>query len=286
MSLKHIVPLAALAVACGSSPQANHPETTATSVDLGPAPQDDSARLDWAIAGAQRSAQNRARDAYRHPKETLQFFGIKDTMHVVELWPGGGWYTEVLAPYLRDSGKLSATNFDPTKASGEQKANAEAYEKKLASAPGVYGKVEVLHVAPPDSISLGPDESADMVVTFRNFHNWLNGKFADKILAASFKVLKHGGVFGIEEHRGDPNEDDKTIGESGYVPEQKVIDMAQAAGFKLEGKSDVNANPKDDHRHEGGVWALPPALRNGDKDRAKYVAIGESDRMTLKFVKP
>jgi predicted methyltransferase len=288
MSLKKNILLVVL-VGCGSStPATKTPDTQTQSaaIDLGPAPQDDAARLDWAIAGAQRSAQERARDKYRHPKETLSFFGIKDTMHVVELWPGGGWYTEVLAPYLRDSGKLSATNFDPAKATGEQKEHAETFEKKLASAPSVFGKVEVLHIAPPGDISLGPDESADMVVTFRNLHNWIGGKFADKVLASAFKVLKHGGILGVEEHRGDPGEDEKTIDESGYVPEQKVIDLAQAAGFKLDGKSEVNANPKDDHKHEGGVWALPPALRNGDKDRDKYTAIGESDRMTLKFVKP
>ncbi len=276
MSLRKIGPLV-LCVACGGAPA-----TTKTvdapkiaDIDLGPAPQDDAARLDWAIAGAQRSAQNRARDPYRHPKETLSFFGLKDTMHVIELWPGGGWFTEILAPYLRDAGKLSVTDG----------GNGD-YTKKLAAAPSVYGKIELLKINPPSSLSFGPDESADAVVTFRNLHNWIQGGFEKAVIASVFKVLKHGGIFGVEEHRGDPGADTKTIQDTGYVPEQTVIDLAQAAGFKLDGKSDVNANAKDDHKHEGGVWALPPVLTNGAKDKDKYTAIGESDRMTLKFLKP
>jgi len=288
MSLKTLAAtsIAALVLACGGGSQpAQNPKTTAAKVDLGPAPAESDARLAWAIAGAQRSAANRARDAYRHPKETLQFFGVTKDSHVVELWPGGGWYTEILAPYLRDSGKLVDTNFDPATAQGEQKEHAQAFEALLASNPGLYGKVEVVHIKPPTDITLGPDGSADVVLTFRNFHNWIMGGFAKNVVDAAYKVLKPGGVFGVVEHRADPGTDAKTSAESGYVSEQAVIDMAQAAGFKLAGKSEINANPKDDHKHEGGVWALPPVLRNGDKDRAKYAAIGESDRMTLKFTK-
>jgi predicted methyltransferase len=133
---------------------------------------------------------------------------------------------------------------------------------------------------------LGADASADMVVTFRNLHTWIQGGFEKKVFEAVFKVLKHGGVFGIEEHRADPGTDRKTVMETGYVPEQMVIELAQSVGFQPGGTSNANANPKDDHKHEGGVWALPPALRNGDKDKDKYLAIGESDRMTIKFVKP
>jgi predicted methyltransferase len=273
--------------ACGGTPKPQNPETPkGTDIDLGAPPESTEARLDWAIAGAQRSPQNRARDAYRHPKETLEFFGVKKDSHVVELWPGGGWYTEILAPFLRDSGKLTVTNLDPAKQQGEMKQWATAYEHKLESAPTLYGKVAIVHVAPPNDIVLGPDESADVVLTFRNLHNWIEGGFAKNVIAATYKVLKHGGVFGIEEHRGDPGADQKTVDETGYVPEQMAIDLIESAGFKLAGKSEVNANPKDDHHHEGGVWALPPVLRNGEKDKAKYLAIGESDRMTLKFVKP
>jgi predicted methyltransferase len=242
--------------------------------------------LDDALAGSWRSAQNKARDGFRHPKETLTFFGIKNDMHVVELWPGGGWYTEVLAPFLRDTGKLTVTNFDPQTAQEPMKGFAVSYEKKLAASPDLFGKVEVRHVTPPNDVNLGPNESADIVLTFRNFHNWIQGGFDKNVVDAAFKVLKHGGVFGVVEHRADPGTDDKTTKDTGYVPEQRIVDLAQAAGFKLDGKSDVNANPKDDHKHENGVWALPPVLRNGDKDKDKYLAIGESDRMTLKFVKP
>ncbi len=288
MPLKKFTWLAACFLgACGSTPPAQNPETPKSAdVDLGVAPEASDARLDWALAGAQRSAQNRARDGFRHPKETLTFFGVKKDSHVVELWPGGGWYTEILAPFLRDSGKLDVTNFDPTTAQEPLKGFGLSFEKKLAASPSVFGKVEVRRVTPPANIVLGPEGSADVVVTFRNFHNWIQGGFEKNVVDATFKVLKHGGTFGVVEHRGDPGSDQKTIKESGYVPEQLVIDLAQAAGFKLAGKSDVNANPKDDHKHEGGVWALPPNFANGAKDKDKYAAIGESDRMTLKFEKP
>ena len=286
---KALVLGAAFALACGggtpSAKNPDNPKTTQANVDLGPAPAESDARLAWAIAGAQRSEANRARDVYRHPKETLEFFGVTKDSRVVELWPGTGWYTEILAPFLRDSGKLVETNFDPKTAQGEQKEHAEAFDAKLAAAPAIYGKVEVVRIAPPSSLVLGPDGSADVVLTFRNFHNWIMGGFAKNVVEAAYKVLKPGGVFGVVEHRADAGTDAKTTADTGYVPEQAIIDMAQAAGFKLAGKSEVNANPKDDHKHDGGVWALPPSLRNGDKDRAKYVAIGESDRMTLKFVK-
>jgi predicted methyltransferase len=273
MSLKPLV-LSLVLTACGGSPAATtHPQQSFGSIDD-------------ALAGPQRSAANKARDVYRHPKETLVFFGLKNDMHVVELWPGGGWYTEILAPLLRDGGKLTATNFDPATAQEPLKGFAVSFEKKLAASSDLYGKVEVKHVRPPTDIDLGPEGSADLVVTFRNFHNWIQGGYEKNVVDAAFKVLKHGGVFGVVEHRADPGTDEKTTKETGYVPEQRIIDLATSSGFKLDGKSDVNANAKDDHKHENGVWALPPVLRNGDKDKDKYMAIGESDRMTLKFVKP
>lgn len=287
MSLRVFLALsAAVVLACGSAPAPQNPKTSqSTDVDLGPPPDATDARITWAMNGAQRSEKNRARDAFRHPKETLTFFGVTKESHVVELWPGTGWYTEILAPLLRDSGKLGVTNFDPKVAQGEPREHALAFDAKLAAAPSVYGKVEVLRIHPPDDIVLGPDASVDVVLTFRNFHNWVMGGFAKNVVAAAYKVLKPGGVFGVVEHRADPGADAKTSADTGYLPEQAIIDMAQAAGFKLAGKSEINANPKDDHKHEGGVWSLPPSLRKGEKDKAKYVAIGESDRMTLKFVK-
>jgi predicted methyltransferase len=276
MSLKSVAAAFVMAtLACGGGGgAAQNSKPTVTPIDLGRAPEASDARLAWAIAGAQRTAQERSRDAYRHPKETLAFFGVTKDSHVVELWPGGGWYTAILAPFLRDSGKLSVTSTDP------------ALEKKLGASPGIYGKVEFRHVAPPGDIALGAEGSADVVLTFRNFHNWVQGGFEKNVVEAAFKVLKQGGVFGVVEHRGDADEDLKTIKESGYVPEHVVVDLAQAAGFKLAGKSEVNANPSDDHTHEGGVWALPPSYANGSKDHDKYSAIGESDRMTLRFEKP
>jgi predicted methyltransferase len=267
MSLTRWACLLAFCACSSNTPAPAHPQVVVASGDI-----------DAALAGPQRSAQDKARDAYRHPKETLAFFGVQPSMHVVELWPGGGWYTAILAPYLRDGGKLTVTNTDGK--------GPSAVQQLITRSPEVYGKVEVRNIAPPQNLDLGAEGSADAVLTFRNFHNWIQGGFEKNVVDAAFKVLKHGGVFGVVEHRADPGTDDKTTKDTGYVPEQRIVELAQAAGFKLDQKSDVNANPKDDHKHEGGVWALPPALRNGDKDKDKYLAIGESDRMTLKFVKP
>jgi len=293
MSRKALIVLGCV-VACGATPAATtSPTSPPTGVQMLPAPADSLARLDWALAGPQRTDYrdrfgvlkiNRARDVFRHPKETLLFFGIRNDMTVVELWPGGGWFTEILAPFLRDDGKLIVTDQAPTSAAG--KGWAKVYDAKLEASPSVYGKVEVRRIDPPLDIVLGPTESADMVLTFRNFHNWIKAGYEKAVVDASFKVLKHGGIFGVEEHRGDEGSDMKTIADTGYVPEKLVVDLARAAGFELVGASEVNANPKDDHHHEGGVWALPPSFANGEKDRPKYDAIGESDRMTLKFRKP
>ncbi|KQQ96280.1 class I SAM-dependent methyltransferase [Massilia sp. Leaf139] len=232
------------------------------------------------IAGEHR-ATNAARDGARHPYETLTFFGIKPTMTVVELVPGGGWYTEILAPYLRDKGKYIAAGQAP------EKKGAQALRAKLDANPALYGKAVTAVFEPPSRYEIAPAGSADMVLTFRNLHNWVgNGEAA---LQTTFKeihkVLKPGGVLGVVEHRlpAAMQQDEKAS--SGYMHEAYVIKMAESAGFKLAGKSEVNANPKDTANHEKGVWTLPPVLANKDKDREKYMAIGESDRMTLKFVK-
>ncbi len=245
-----------------------------------PEPVDTDGKIKWALAGAQRSDKEKARDVYRHPLETLEFFGLKDDMTVVELWPGGGWYTEILAPVLHDKGKLVVTTFNPNS------ENAKEYAAKLASADAIYGKVQQQLLNPPDNLALGPDGSADMVVTFRNYHNWVRDKMADKVVMAAFKVLKPGGVFGIEEHRANAGDTKNKPSESGYVEEAFIIEAVQMVGFKLDKKSEINANAKDTKDYDKGVWALPPVYRNGDKDHAKYEAIGESDRMTLRFVKP
>lgn len=248
------------------------------------------AALDAALAGAQRSPENKARDVYRHPKEMLLFFGLRPDATVVELWPGGnGWFTEVLAPFLKEKGKLIATNFDTSgPADSYQTRNGNKYNDKLKADPASYDRVEVVTVKDTKTLSLGPDGSADLVLTFRNTHGWVEDGIEGDIYAAAFKVLKPGGVFGVEQHRAKPGPvaDAKKQAETGYLPEDFVIARVEAAGFKLAAKSEVNANPKDTKDYEKGVWALPPALQNGETDRARYQAIGESDRMTLKFVKP
>ena len=240
------------------------------------------AKLRAAIASGDRPAAESARDKWRHPAETLAFFGVRQDMTVVELWPGGGWYTAILAPLLADRGKLVVTNMDPDGPS----ENAKKYAARLASKPNDFSKVEVKIINPPADIGLGAEGSADAVLTFRNFHNWVRDGVAEKVLAASFRVLKSGGVFGVEEHRAKADADRAKVGDTGYVPEAMVIDLAQRAGFRLDGRSEVNSNPNDTKDYPKGVWTLPPVLRLGDQDRAKYEAIGESDRMTLRFRKP
>jgi predicted methyltransferase len=240
-------------------------------------------KLRAALAGGHRSEKNRARDVHRHPFETLSFFGLRDDMTVVELWPGGGWYTEVLAPVLKDRGKLVVTNFDPNgPADAYYTKRAKEMNALLAKDPTIFGKVEQAPIDPPAKLVLGAPGSADLVVTFRSVHGWMSDNMADKVFAASYDVLKPGGVLGVVDHRGKPGLDPK----SGYVQESDVIRLAESVGFKLADKSEINANPKDTKDHPQGVWALPPSYAHGDKDREKYAAIGESDRMTLKFVKP
>jgi predicted methyltransferase len=244
------------------------------------------AALDAALAGPQRSEANRARDAYRHPAQTLAFFGIKPDMTVVELSPGGGWYTEILAPYLRDKGRLYAAHFPLDTSSEYGKKSVGAFTQKLAAEPAVYDRVSLTPFQPPSQVAIAPPASADAVLTFRNVHNWLKDEGEVAVFKAAFAALKPGGVFGVVEHRAKPGTPREQSLDSGYTDEQLVIDSATKAGFVLEEKSDINANPKDTKDHAKGVWALPPSYADGDKDKAKYQAIGESDRMTLRFRKP
>ena len=233
-----------------------------------------------------RSPEHIARNAYRHPVETLAFFGLTDDMTVIEALPGELWYTEILAPVLHDKGKLIAASFDMN-AKGIVDYQRKAHELlvgRIANEPAIFGKVAIAELSPPDGIDLGPPGSADMVVTFRSTHGWRNGGVADPIYKAFFDVLKPGGVLGIEQHRAGSKTNLEAF--SGYVPEEVVIAIAERAGFILEARSEVNANPKDTADHSAGVWTLPPTLRLGDQDREKYLAIGESDRMTLRFRKP
>jgi predicted methyltransferase len=242
--------------------------------------------LDKAIAGSHRDPAKSARDEYRHPKQTLEFFGLAPSMTVIEMRPGGsGWYTEILAPVLRDDGKLIVAvagedNSADYRARGHRKLMA-----RFAADPDTYGKVEHVVFQPPAKMQLGPSGSVDMVVTFRQTHNWIRAEAPRNAFQAMFDVLKPGGVLGVVQHRAPADWDAEDGAKKGYVPEQYIIDLAASVGFELAGKSETNANPKDDKSWEKGVWTLPPVLRQGDVDREKYIAIGESDRMTLKFVK-
>jgi predicted methyltransferase len=239
--------------------------------------------LDSILAGQHRVREHRARDPYRHPKETLQFFGIRQDMTVVEVWPGAGWYTEIIAPLLRDRGQLYVALLDP--ASGEYAKNTvETYRSKLQLRPDLYGKVVTTTLAaPPAKNEIAPPGSADLVLTFRNLHNWMMFGWERDALAAMHAALKPGGVLGVVAHRGDPTIPQDPKAASGYVREDYAISMIEAAGFRLVERSEINANPKDTKNYEQGVWALPPNFADGDE--ARYKQIGESDRFTLKFVK-
>jgi predicted methyltransferase len=244
--------------------------------------------LDQAIAGYHREAKNVARDVYRHPKETLLFFGLKPGMTVVEIWPGGGWYTEILAPVLHDKGKLYEASFAvQLKVAPDLRREIERdFRKKLAQRPEIYDRIIHTELQAPEYTAIAPRGSADLVLTFRNVHNWAKDGSADAAFKAFYDVLKPGGILGVSDHRANPGTPFDDMIRSGYVPEDYVIELAQRAGFRLAAKSEINANPKDTKDHPKGVWTLPPTLRLGDQDREKYLAIGESDRMTLKFLKP
>lgn len=267
----------ALAAGCGASRPA-----TQTAADTSRAPVAFGS-LDAALDGAHRPAADRARDAYRHPRETLTFFGVRPGQTVVELSPGGGWYTQILAPMLHDSGRLVAAI---PSAEGSRAQYHRRFREFLATRPDLYDRVQVATLEPPTTIELGPDGSADVVLTFRNLHGWINDNAAPQVFAAAFRVLRPGGVLGFVEHRAAAGADPAVSARQGYVSEAATIALAQAAGFTLEERSEINANPRDTRDYPEGVWSLPPTLRQGDTDRARYLAIGESDRMTLRFRKP
>jgi len=254
----------------------------------GPNAQPDiTAAVQAAVDGKGRTPDNVKRDAYRHPAQTLSFFGVEPGKTVVEITPGGGWYSEILAPLLRDKGTYVAAVVDPMavaegKARDYQQRGRDGLEKKFAGTPALYDKAKIVGYD-PKAPKFGPDNSADVVLTFRNVHNWRSANQAEGMFKGFYSVLKPGGVLGVVEHRAkaDVPADDK----SGYVGQAQVIAMAEAAGFKLAGSSEINANPRDTKDHPNGVWTLPPVNNHDAADDAKYKAIGESDRMTLRFVK-
>jgi predicted methyltransferase len=248
-----------------------------------PARAAEDAKLKAAIASPARQAVHSVRDAYRHPYETLTFFGLRDTMVVVEIAPGTGWWTEILAPYLRQNGKYYAAI--PAPRADYQRDRLSALQKMINDDPTRYDRV-INSQFDSDKFEIAPAGTADMVLTFRNLHNWIVDGTADGAMRAFYKALKPGGILGIEDHRADPAKPEAVMEKAGYVREDKIIAIAQKAGFVLAGKSEINANPKDTKDYPEGVWTLPPTYRLKDVDRAKYQAIGESDRATLSFVKP
>jgi predicted methyltransferase len=243
------------------------------------------AAIQAAMAAKFRKPEDAARDKYRHPAETLDFFGFKPTQTVLEFGPGEGWYTELLAPALAKKGKLLVTNTDPNGPAEDRSTfYGQRFKMFLETSPEAFGKVETVNID-NKSPSLPQDGNVDLIIVARELHGMVNQGKLNDWLAQFYKALKPNGVLGIEEHRAKADAEPQESAKKGYLPEKWTIQQIEAAGFKLAGKSEVNANPKDTKDYADGVWTLPPSYRLGDKDHDKYAAIGESDRMTLKFVK-
>lgn len=244
-------------------------------------------RVATGMEGDHRSETNQARDKYRHPAETLAFFGIEDGMTVMEIWPGGGWYTEILAPAMRDHGTLIIATWDP-QVEGQPSYRYELpkkMEQTFAQNPEVYDQVIFEFFSPPESPSLGDAESLDVIVTFRNTHGWIGAGQAQEIFNEFARVLKTGGILGVVQHRAEDGADPEVSAKQGYVSEAAVKEIAANAGFEFIESSEINANPKDGRDHPKGVWTLPPSYSLGEEDKEMYAAVGESDRMTLRFRK-
>jgi predicted methyltransferase len=240
-------------------------------------------QLTVAIASPDRAAAFKARDAARHPAEELTFFGLKPNMTVVELWPGSGYWSEILGPYLAASGTYYVAQ--PPSGDKEEDEGIAKWRARMAGHKDRVGKITETTLG-KDRFDIAPANSADLVLTFRNLHNWVNGGYADAALAACFRALKPGGILGVEDHRGRTDRPQDPKAESGYLREDFAVALAKKAGFELVGSSEINANPKDTKDWVDGVWTLPPSLSQGDKDRARYMAIGEADNFVLKFRKP
>lgn len=248
--------------------------------------QADGDGLASAVAAAHRSAPNRARDPWRHPLETLRFFGLQREQTVIEIAPGAGWYTEILAPWLRDRGRLIAAHYARDDASEYRRRSRAVFDRFLATRSDLYDRV--VTVTLPTSArftDLPAATAADAIVTFRNVHNWLTDGHLDQTLRAFALALKPGGVLGVVDHRAPAGASLDWMTRSGYVSEALMESAAQAAGFRLQARSEVNANPLDDKYHPNGVWSLPPSFRGGAVDRERYAAIGESDRFTHRYIR-
>lgn len=254
--------------------------------DTASAQSDDTARLQALISAEHRSADNIARNAARHPVETLQFFGLASGQTVVEILPGGGWYSEIIAPFLNGNGVYYAAHFSPNSHISYQPPMLQDFKDRIAGNPQVYGETRLTHLYPPTEMEIAPPGSADLAMSFRNVHNWIMFGTQKEHFAAFYAALKPGGILGIVEHRAPAGSGMEVMETTGYVTQDYVIELATDAGFELVATSEINANPRDTKDHPEGVWTLPPTWRLGDVDRAKYATIGESDRMTVKFRKP
>jgi predicted methyltransferase len=248
---------------------------------------DVSTHVDPALAAAlndpARPESARARDSVRHPLEELTFFGLSSGQTVVELWPGGGYWTDILGPYLAAHGRLYVAL--PTPGDSEEDSGAARWRTRYLSDPGHYGSIVVTALG-ADHFEIAPAGTADLIVTFRNFHNWMSAGYAPQALAACFRALKRGGILGIEDHRARNDQPQDPKAKNGYVRQDYTIALAKKAGFELVATSELNANPRDTANWPNGVWTLPPTFALGDKDRARYAAIGEADNYVLKFRKP
>ena len=242
--------------------------------------------LQQILEGQHRNPQSIARNGSRHPFETLGFFGLRRNMTLIEIGPSGGWYTEILAPYMRDHGRYYGAHFSPNTTNSFQRRNLEEFETKLTANPSLYGRAVIRHLQPPNEIAIGPEGGADIALTFRNVHNWMSRGLEQEFFDAFFENLKPGGILGVVEHRAPDTAGRQDMIDTGYVSEAYVKQIAKSAGFDFVASSEINANQKDTKDHPEGVWTLPPNFRAGEVDQDKYAAIGESDRMTLKFRKP
>jgi predicted methyltransferase len=236
-----------------------------------------------AIASPARSPAAVARDPARHPAEELTFFGLAPTMTVVELWPGGGYWTDILGPYLASGGHYYIAL--PAPGNSEEDAGVKRFHTRIAAEKDRLGTLHETMLG-AGHFDIAPPGSADLVVTFRNLHNWMDEGYADQALAGIFKALKPGGILGVEDHRGRNDQPQDPKAKNGYVRQDYAIALITKAGFEFVGSSEVNANPRDSKDWVDGVWTLPPTLSQGEKDRARYVAVGEADNFVLKFRRP
>ena len=247
----------------------------------------ESKSLDSVIAGDHRSEQNKSRDVYRNPKQTLEFFGIESEMTVVEVWPSAGWYTEILAPYLNEKGQYISASFDLNSDSAFVQRMGKIFLGKLEKRPDLYSNVKHGVLMLRDKIEVADPGTVDMVLTFRNIHNWMAREQQHIAMKAFYEMLKPGGILGVVEHRGDELVPQDPSSKSGYVNESYMVKIAEAAGFILDDSSEVNSNPLDTKNHSEGVWTLPPTYRaQNDAQKMALSEIGESDRFTLRFKKP